>query len=386
MLDARQVDRFEEQGFLRVPGLLDPKAELAALDVAYQDLIETLACIHFVEAGERPPPAFRDRPVGERMALLEGASGGQALAHLDPCLTAGGDTDRHRSDLPSAQIPEIFQLLRAAPLLDALEALIGPEIDASPGYHLNFKLPARHLALARETARRLGRSDPTQLAFHDFFVGQTIWHRDVDFALPDAHDSRIVVAWIPMTPAGGERGSLVVMPGSHRDRRPAAERSEELREGSVELTADPGDVVFFDNWLLHASSPNRMPSDVRWVFNFRYLPRGQAAGRPHLPTVLLRSRSEPQRELRNPLLWSAIWQHALAHLAGVAAPVSNPKSLAKAQAITREWQRRTPDELAWLSLAGARASAAPTGASRRLGRALRSWIAGLRFPTKEGRS
>jgi hypothetical protein len=94
VLDAFQVRRFEEQGFLVVPGLLDPKAELAALDVAYQDLIETLALIHFAEAGVPAPPAFRERPLGERFALLQGASGGHAVEHLDPHLSAFSDSHR----------------------------------------------------------------------------------------------------------------------------------------------------------------------------------------------------------------------------------------------------------------------------------------------------
>ena len=99
-----------------------------------------------------------------------------------------------------------------------------------------------------------------------------------------------------------------MLPGSHRDRKAPPPPPEELRERCVEIVASPGDVVFFDNWLLHGSTPNQSASDVRWIFNFRYLPRGQASGRPYLPTVLLRSRSEPHRELHNPQLWSAIWR------------------------------------------------------------------------------
>ena len=52
--------------------------------------------------------------------------------------------------------------MRSEPLLDALESLIGPEIDAAPAFHLNFKLASRHLALCRETASRLGQPDPTE--------------------------------------------------------------------------------------------------------------------------------------------------------------------------------------------------------------------------------
>lgn len=350
MLDPSQLTRFEEQGFLLVRGLLDPKAELAALDVAYQDLIETLALIHVAEANDRAPTDFRNRPLGERFALMMGASGGHAVEHLDPAISAFSERYRRRRDLPSAQIPELFRLMRAESLLDALESLLGSEIDGSPVFHLNFKLAEPHRRLAGETARRLGLPDPSLRPHHDFHVGQTIWHRDALYGLPDAHDSRIVIAWIPMTEAGGARGSLCVIPGSHRDRRDALPSREALREQSVEIAARPGDVVFFDNWLLHASTPNQSASEVRWAFNFRYLPRGQSAGRPYLPSVLVRSRTQPERELRNPLLWSTLWQRALDHMASPHSPVRRLTKLARARAITAEWRHRFPDEEAWLGL------------------------------------
>jgi hypothetical protein len=381
VLDASQVERFEAQGFLSVPGLLDPEAELTALVAAYQDLIETLAFIYFAEAGAQPPPDFRERPLGERFALMYGASGGHAVEHLDPVVSAFDETYRRRTDLPSAQIPQLFLLMRAEPLLGALESLLGPEIDASPIYHLNFKLAGSHLALSRETASRLGHPDPSLRSHHSFHVGETIWHQDAVYSLPDAHDSRIVVAWIPMTEVGGERGTLSVIPGSHRERRRPPPAPEELLERKVDLVARPGDVVFFDNWLLHGATSNQSASDVRWVFNLRYLPRGQATGRPYLPGVVVRSRSEPQRELRNPLLWSAIWQRALDHLAQPGSPVPQVTKLERAQAITREWRRRMPDEVAWLSLApgaGRGPRSAARRRKRRLERALRRMIASLR--------
>ena len=65
---------------------------------------------------------------------------------------------------------------------------------------------------------------------------------------------------------------------------------------------------------------------------------------------LVRSRSQPERELRNPLLWSAIWQRALDHIARPGSPVRWWTKLAEARAITAEWRRRFPDEAAWLRL------------------------------------
>jgi hypothetical protein len=288
---------------------------------------------------------------------------------------------RRRADLPSAQIPELFRLMRAEPLLDALESLLGPEIEGSPIYHLNFKLSQSQQVLSRETARRFGHPNPARRSYHAFNVGETIWHRDATYGLSDSYESGIVVAWIPLTEAGGERGSLAVLPGSHHDRSAPPPSPAEIGERGVEIAARPGDVVFFHNWLLHGSTPNQTASEVRWVFNFRYLPRGTAAGRPYLPSVLLRSRSQPERELRNPLLWSAIWERALDHLARPDSPVLQRARLERAQAITREWRKRFPDEASWLRLMPG-AEPAPhsskRGRRRRIRRALGDLIAALR--------
>ena len=114
-------------------------------------------------------------------------------------------------------------------------------------------------------------------------------------------------------------------------------------------------MVFFDNWLFHGGTSNQSGSDVRWVFNFRYLPRGQAAGRPYLP-----DRVGPQplaagaRAAQSGALVGDLAARARssgrARIAGAAARTE----LARAQAITREWQRRLPDETAWLRLVPAR--------------------------------
>jgi hypothetical protein len=74
VLDPSQLRQFESEGFLLVPGLLDPKAEIAALDAAYQDLIR------------RSPSSISRRPgcrrrrasataARRRFALMQGASG-----------------------------------------------------------------------------------------------------------------------------------------------------------------------------------------------------------------------------------------------------------------------------------------------------------------------
>ena len=84
-----------------------------------------------------------------------------------------------------------------------------------------------------------------------------------------------------------------------------------MTETAVPLPAAPGDVIFLDNNVLHGALPNRSTDDIRWAFNFRYLPTGEPTGRPFLPEFVARSRLAPERELRDPQLWSDIWRAAL---------------------------------------------------------------------------
>ena len=73
-----------------------------------------------------------------RFATLIGASGGRALHHLDPVLNIYSPDYQYRRDLPSAQIPPLFDFVRHTKLLDVIEELIGSEVYASPIYQLNI--------------------------------------------------------------------------------------------------------------------------------------------------------------------------------------------------------------------------------------------------------
>ena len=205
MLDPSQLRQFESEGFVVVRALLDPKGEVAALDAAYQDLIETLAGFFRAGRGCRHRRDSAKRPLGERFALMQGASGGHAVEHLDPVVSAFDPAYRRRSDLPSAQIPELFQLMRPERCSTRWSRLLGPEIEAVSD--LSPELQARAVGSwrsARETASGLGRpirpSAPTTAS---------TWARPSGTATtptrcPDSYASRVAVAWIPITEAGAD--------------------------------------------------------------------------------------------------------------------------------------------------------------------------------------
>jgi hypothetical protein len=199
---------------------------------------------------------------------------------------------------------------------------------------------------------------------------------DAIAGLRDSHRSRIVIAWIPLTPVDPERGSLLVVPGSHRSGvRSAPFPDEEIRR-AIAIAATPGDVVFMRNTLVHGATENRAPTEVRWACNVRYLPIGEPTGRPYLPGFVARSRSAPESELTNPYVWLAMWTRALENLMHGELPVPNVATTdgVRAAAITRRWDEAVPDERAWLRLPTHPMRSRAVRLVRRLGVAFRRWL------------
>jgi hypothetical protein len=120
---------------------------------------------------------------------------------------------------------------------------------------------------------------------------------------------------------------------------------------AVPLPVAPGDEIFLHNNIRHVSVGNRSSDDIRWAFNFRYLPIGEPTGRPFLTGFVARSRRDPERELRDPQLWSEMWRAALDfHSMHPLPPHNGEASLAEAEAITARWAAATPDHADWLRL------------------------------------
>jgi ectoine hydroxylase-related dioxygenase (phytanoyl-CoA dioxygenase family) len=110
------------------------------------------------------------------------------------------------------------------------------------------------------------------------------WHQD-EFYIP-TRDRSLTGAWIAMDSATIENGCLWVIPGSHKSgilypQRPANSDdfscSDESYQfpyqdsDSVPLTAEPGDVILFNGYLLHRSLKNTAVSGYRRSLVFHYM-------------------------------------------------------------------------------------------------------------------
>ena len=347
---------FATDGYLLMRGLLDPRRDIDPLRESYSSLIDAMGYVYLSETWPDALADYDAQPFPLRFATMLGASGGTALHHLDPVLNIFVEHFRLNRDLPTAQIPELFACIRHCRVLDVLEAVLGPEILASPIYHVNVKLAQRHLQEVEAVAKASGQDNPTLEKFYNFQVGKTDWHMDAISGLRDSHDSRIVNAWIPLTEATSDNGCLAVAPRQPyrrgvRPERPGGDgRTRGAPADAPRRRVVPGQQAVAQLDTQHQR--RRLPLGVQLS-----LRAGRADGRAPLSAGLVaRSRSAPESELHNPFVWSTMWDRALTYRVKHGVPYSYASlregtvNEDQARAITEHWRRRAPDPQGWLRL------------------------------------
>jgi hypothetical protein len=108
---------------------------------------------------------------------------------------------------------------------------------------------------------------------------------------------------MPGIAAGGHlphraEGGTTIVP----DRLPVVE--------PVVVECPRGGAVIQDKFTPHRSTPNRSDG-VRWSLDVRYQPADTPTGRPFHPAFVVRSRSAPEREVRDHGDWDRAWCDAL---------------------------------------------------------------------------
>ena len=299
MLSAEQIRRFHEDGYLVVEHLLNHATVLEPLISEYEALLDAL-CAEWVAAGR----LSEDAPLGDFQSQIRAAyaAGLDYFQPLDISLPPGDIQD----DTPFHAGPAAFKLLTAPTLLDAVEALIGPEITSNPIQHVRIKPPAAQL-------------QTDEIRAH---ITATDWHQDRAVTLEEADATTMVTCWAAVTDATVENGCLQVIPGSHRgEMMPHCPQPQVGIPGTLfdQTQAQPlpvrsGGVIFFHPLTIHGSLANRSDG-VRWSFDLRYNVTGHPTGRPMFPEFIARSRKAPERELRDPAAWRTLWDKTRSRLA-----------------------------------------------------------------------
>jgi hypothetical protein len=296
MLTPDDVARFETEGFLVVPDVI-PGDVVAGVKAEYAGLIDTLYARWHAE-GRVPAPdgmGFWDKM---QIAYDAGCDWFQPMDISLPGGEIAADTPMHFG-------PAIFALVIHHRLLSCIEALIGPEITLNPIQHVRIKPPAPTLK-------------PDELRAH---VSGTDWHQDRGVNLPVADKTHMVTAWVAITDATLDNGCLQVLPGLPEGLLPhCPQRQTAIADGfidksrAVPLPVKSGGVILFHPLTPHASRDNTSDG-FRWSFDLRFNITGEDTGRSHFPEFVVRSRRDPERELRDWRIWKTGWEAARDRLA-----------------------------------------------------------------------
>lgn len=174
-----------------------------------------------------------------------------------PALSDGAHRQASNRVKPYLLFPWAAELVRHARILDAIERLIGPDIQV---FHTTVWL-----------------KEPGSGSF-------VPWHQDATYfgLAPFEH----VTAWVALTPSTRENGCVQVLPGSHvsgqrahrdqRDQRAMLSRGQTLAEpvneaAAVDLPLAPGEVTFHHTLMMHRSAANQS-AETRVGIGISYIP------------------------------------------------------------------------------------------------------------------
>ena len=299
MLSPDQITQFETTGYLVVSDII-PADIMQRVRVEYGDLLDNLYDGWF-DAGLVSVRAENLDFWGKLLVAYK--ANVDYFQPMDISLPG----DRIMPDTPFHIGPAVFDMMTAAPLLDVIEQLIGPELTSNPIQHVRIKPPATNLA-------------QDEVRPH---ITSTDWHQDRAVALEEADQTDMVTVWIAVTDATVEKGCLQVQPQTatqailpHCPRTQTGIADGFIDEnGAIPLPVKAGGAVLFHPLTPHASLTNTTDG-FRWSFDIRFNATGQPTGRSHFPDFIARSRGNPHTELRDWRICKTQWENARARLAG----------------------------------------------------------------------
>jgi phytanoyl-CoA hydroxylase len=289
--------QLEQQGYYVFEDVVNRDRVIRPLLEEYTQVLDQLAGRLFDQG--KISQTYLELPFTERLVQVIKESGYVATSHFDITLPQSNI----RLDTPIHLGPAVFNLITDEGLLDRVEEIIGPEITVNPVQHVRLKLPIGTLE---------GDLDP--------MIGKSPWHQDGGVFLEEADDSDILTVWVPLSESTLDNGCMRVVP-THRQAQimthcPSRlvgahipDKQVDVAQG-VPLPMSAGSLLMLHARTLHDSLPNTTADQVRISLDLRFQPTGTPTGRPQFPSFVARSRSHPDRALRDPAVWKQMWLDA----------------------------------------------------------------------------
>ena len=297
-LTAGQKEHFDEYGFVHVEDVFDPERDIDPFIDEFAGVLNSL--VDRLLAEGKILSDYSELPFGNRVTKIYGESKEIHNQHLDFSLPQNGV----KPDTPFWAGPAIFGALTALGVLDVAESIVSPEIYSNPVQHVRIKVP--------ESVSPRDEND-------NVMFGATPWHQDAGVVNPEADETNILTVWFPLMDASVENGCLAVVPGSHRGEllthcpgyrdRPGLQIPENLFNigDSMPVPVKRGGALLLTKKTVHSSLPH-VSDRIRWSFDLRYQPTGQATGRSVFPGFVARSAADPESELHDANTWYEMWR------------------------------------------------------------------------------
>lgn len=312
-LTSEQKEHFEEYGFLHVEDVFDPEETIDPVIDEYAGVLDQLAEDLLAEG--KISSTYGELEFSDRVTKIYGESGEVHNQYFDFSLPQNGI----KPDTPFWAGPAVFRALTAPGVLDVAESLIGSEVYSNPVQHVRIKVPEDQSPRDKDG---------------NVMFGATPWHQDAGVINAEADDTNLLTVWSPLMDASVENGCLTVVPGSHRGEllthcpgykdRPGLQIPETLFDvgDSMPVPVKKGGALLLTKKTVHAALPN-VSDRIRWSFDLRYQPTGEATGREVFPGFVARSSSSPESELHDPQVWFEMWEHTRDSLAVGEQPTFN---------------------------------------------------------------
>jgi len=297
MLSQRQLQKFNEDGFLVVDNVLD-KTLIQRLRSEYESLVDRVADDRKSLTANWQTLAFE-----EKLNHLI-ANDPAAYEFLDISLPLKEGLDE------SAGVhtgPAVFDLITFPGILDIAESIVGPELISNPVQHVRIKPPEKNLNEA-------GRGNSN--------MARTGWHQDQAVIVEQANEAPILTVWVAITDATADMGCMQAIRGSHlwpsvSMHCPGKSGVGEIfipdtlvnEHSPVNLSVESGGLVLLHKKTWHGAGPN-VSQKTRWSFDLRYQPPGFNTGRECFPEFLARSKAAPEKALSSATEWSRLWNDA----------------------------------------------------------------------------
>ncbi|MFW5830555.1 MAG: phytanoyl-CoA dioxygenase family protein [Planctomycetota bacterium] len=255
--EHRELDQqLEQRGYALLPGLVAGE-ELAALRRMLEREVERRARV--LQAAGLVQELHADAPFEQRFGLLMAQCPAMQVVF----------------DLQDMLAPELFRHLRHRRLLEGLQQVLGPDIDAGPVMHVRAK-PPRALVASNQS----------------FFA--VPWHQDSAVLRPETDAHLQLTCWMPLVDVSEDMGPVEVLPipraTGHLPHVSEPGYGTTIAGHAVpdvapeRIICQAGDVLVMQQFLPHRSGANTSDR-CRWSLDLRFQAHQTPSGRPWYPSL-----------------------------------------------------------------------------------------------------